>query len=1329
MKRNLLLLGLVGLALSGIYFNNYQSSISFAAPVSNLFRSLIPETDNQFYIGTTSPSNLRYKALILATTTAGCATFAASGEIYSVGTTCGSGVGGGGSDPFTHPTAGVSATTSSLIVNNATSTISNLDMVNSTSTNATSTTFSTTIASTTNLIVSGFTLGSIPIISTAGRFIQDNARFFWDVGTGRLGIGTNVPDVRLHVVGTPTTGSAGANTILEIENNNDADFTIKSKNDKSGSVSFASSNGSTQGQLFYTHSTNNMGLTSAGQIIFSTAIGAAMNIASNGNIGIGTDTPYAKLSVVGPSGVVAAKYTATTTASSVFPYASTTAVSASEVCLTGDVCRNTWPVSGASSANSKWATSTTDVNAIFLNAALHAGIGTTTPWADLAVNPVAGDANSFVIGSSTATRFLVDNRGFVGIGTAAPATKLHVSGGDIRLSDTNVLGWGAGASAKIGGSDSSDFITFTTNNIEAGRFVTTQNFGLGTTTPNWPIHIATTSASDTFLGQLALTDMNGGTDAKHWTLRSVNGRFELGSSSDAFATTTLFSITDASTTFSKALFSSSAATSSLANGLNLTAGCFAVAGTCISGSGSAGTSAFEVATETNIAVSGLAYITKTSGRTTIGSTATGTLSASSPLSLDGTTVIVGTSRTLSLGTVGVANGGTGQTVFGQGWLSSDGTNITASTSPTVNYITATSTTGKNLFWGNLALSTSSPWAQLAVNPVAGQASNQFVVGSSSATNFIVDNRGFVGVGTTTPGATFSVQGNALISGNMTNTNSTTTGWLNSLNLNVTNATTTTLSIGTLSGTLFGVSGVVTATTALAVNNGGTGVSSYGQGWIFSPGAASALAASTSPTVNYIVATSTTGKNQFWGNTGISTGTPAAMLAVNPIAGQALNAFVVGSSTGTSLIVTNDARVGVGTSSPITAFAVEGTTTIHGRVISMGPVDCGAGGLKQLSLQGLEYCGNDNSDDEGVQIIAGNTNGGAKAWTGLTLNNSEADASLTHFFGMYYNSPAYTSTFFGTAYGNKRQAIIQNTDGLLSLISSTGTRALNDTGINFLVGGSNTENEAMRLTLERNLTVGTTSAFGLVTLATSSANKTFRGQLTLTDNSGAANKKHWMFAVANGNLTISTSTDVLATSSPAAVQFLSTGTGLLVGTTSNASATGLAVAGTGYWSGLTASAGLQTGILCLSSVNEIINESVACVASAARWKHLIESMSSNEAYDKIMRLRPVSFYWKPDFNGSLQGNPNYNGQQIGLIADEVVQVDKRLVNVEIATTTFEGIEYAPGTVHGVNYNEVTAMLVSAFQTQTRDKNWQWAVIMLLFVAVSWQQYQIYTLKRK
>lgn len=42
----------------------------------------------------------------------------------------------------------------------------------------------------------------------------------------------------------------------------------------------------------------------------------------------------------------------------------------------------------------------------------------------------------------------------------------------------------------------------------------------------------------------------------------------------------------------------------------------------------------------------------------------------------------------------------------------------------------------------------------------------------------------------------------------------------------------------------------------SVNQGCTGINAFGQGWLYSTGGNSALAASTSPTVNYIIATST-----------------------------------------------------------------------------------------------------------------------------------------------------------------------------------------------------------------------------------------------------------------------------------------------------------------------------------------------------------------------------------------------------------------------------------------------------------------------------------------
>lgn len=161
------------------------------------------------------------------------------------------------------------------------------------------------------------------------------------------------------------------------------------------------------------------------------------------------------------------------------------------------------------------------------------------------------------------------------------------------------------------------------------------------------------------------------------------------------------------------------------------------------------------------------------------------------------------------------------------------------------------------------------------------------------------------------------------------------------------------------------------------------------------------------------------------------------------------------------------------------------------------------------------------------------------------------------------------------------------------------------------------------------------------------------------------------------------------------------------------------------SGLTPSSGLQTGVLCLSSSNEVINDSIACLASAKRYKEDIADFSPSTALSQILALNPVTFLYKKDFNGAFQSNPNYSRTQLGLIADDVGKVNPAFEVVETATTTFEGKTYAPGAAAAVDYNEVDAALVGAVKAEqaeilalkvpiARDleDNWQNAAIAVL-----------------
>jgi len=93
-----------------------------------------------------------------------------------------------------------------------------------------------------------------------------------------------------------------------------------------------------------------------------------------------------------------------------------------------------------------------------------------------------------------------------------------------------------------------------------------------------------------------------------------------------------------------------------------------------------------------------------------------------------------------------------------------------------------------------------------------------------------------------------------------------------------------------------------------VADGGTGASTFGQGWLHSAGGTSALTSSTSPTVNYVVATSTTLASQF----------PYASTTALTVSG---NAYFAGSG-----IWNSSGNVGIGTTSPWGKLSLELDTT-------------------------------------------------------------------------------------------------------------------------------------------------------------------------------------------------------------------------------------------------------------------------------------------------------------------------------------------------------------------------------------------------------------------
>jgi len=165
--------------------------------------------------------------------------------------------------------------------------------------------------------------------------------------------------------------------------------------------------------------------------------------------------------------------------------------------------------------------------------------------------------------------------------------------------------------------------------------------------------------------------------------------------------------------------------------------------------------------------------------------------------------------------------------------------------------------------------------------------------------------------------------------------------------------------------------LASTTGTLSVSNGGTGQTSFGQGWIYSNGGTGALVASTSPTVAYIVATSSIASILPYAST---TALSATILCLStdcrtawPTGGGGIagtwstttsSGQVINYSNGSNDIVaigaaaTTTAKywfdpntqtsflsgsVGIGTTSPFATLSVAGNTYLGGNMTATGTI--------------------------------------------------------------------------------------------------------------------------------------------------------------------------------------------------------------------------------------------------------------------------------------------------------------------------------------------------------------------------------------------------------
>ena len=301
-------------------------------------------------------------------------------------------------------------------------------------TNLTATNATTTNATTTNLTIASLTEGSIPFIGTGGLVVEDNSNFFFDNTNKRLGIGTTTPASSLDIYGTDAiripvgTSAQRPSTSLtgQIRYNNDT-------------AQYEGYNGSAWiglgGVIDIDQDTYITAEESSDEdyLRFYTAGTQRMTITDTGYVGIGTTSPYAKLSVVGQA--VAEFFTATsTTLASTFPRLSSTYATSTQLSV-------------ASLTSGRIPYATTGGRFIDSSALTFDGTTVTAPvFAASSATATSTFAGGFAVETSGLVYDYSTNR--VGIGTASPTNTLSVNG------TANVSGWfGVGTTAQYDTSD------------------------------------------------------------------------------------------------------------------------------------------------------------------------------------------------------------------------------------------------------------------------------------------------------------------------------------------------------------------------------------------------------------------------------------------------------------------------------------------------------------------------------------------------------------------------------------------------------------------------------------------------------------------------------------------------------------------------------------------------------------------------------------------------------------------------------------------------------------------------------------------------------------
>lgn len=430
------------------------------------------------------------------------------------------------------------------------------------------------------------------------------------------------------------------------------------------------------------------------------------------------------------------------------------------------------------------------------------GIASSTPWAALSLNVDGAPGPAFAVGSSSATYFLINNGGRVGIGSTTPSAQLSVTGSGY-FSGTLLTQGIMTASSFFSTSNTASVFNYASTTMTTASTASSTNLYISSIIPSsllkttvggnvvaavagvdyltsstifsWPFTTLSTFGTSTAATSSSLWTQgvfySSSTVAASQLPYASSTAITVGNLFSTNATTTSLAVTNIKNGLVSVNANGSVSTTSLSTSFTFTnntlslnlanqnvwSGLQTFAGNASTTQLSAGTAYFGATATTTI--DGLGNITFGNNSADIVlqngvdqalnfSTSTANvpiLTLSTRSSLNG---LVGIGTTTPWGKFSVEMGPLNPAFV----VSNNGSSTPAF------FISGTNQNGL------VGVGTSSPWAQFSINPTSenGRAP-AFAVGSSSATYFLINNGGRVGVGTSNPGYTLDVRGDVNVS--------------------------------------------------------------------------------------------------------------------------------------------------------------------------------------------------------------------------------------------------------------------------------------------------------------------------------------------------------------------------------------------------------------------------------------------------------------------------------------------------------------------------------------------------------------------------------------